>query len=750
MNVLYLIICLGFLSSQTYNVSGIILDSETSQPIANANVYIENTDYGTTSDKQGYFSLYLKNEFQEDIILNIKMIGYKEEKRQLTLSDSTIDLGKIGLILTSLELESVHIHSHEDDLNQISNIMLGGQELSNITLGTIASTLSNKSSVGVNSLGPVISKPVLRGLSGDRLLLTKDGSEIGDLSQSSLDHVIALDMTEVTQIEVIRGPKSLIYGSNPVGGVINTKISGNPKVRFDRMHNKIMFGRESHNKGMYVKYAFYMPIKDNQFNFIVNYRKTDDQNTSKGLIKNTYSKTLNLKTTFTKYNENGFFNIVYQNYNMDYGVPPIPGGGAVNGVDIELLKNSFQINYHQDISWNIFDQIDIRYDFIDYAHEEYANSSSSFELALAKKTHTLKSEIQSQNLIIGSELEYKKFLPQGLYWTPNVDEVKLSLYSFINKKFNFFDLLSSFRLGSLSMKLNKDRPIYNNNTGLSYMNLDSEEVRDRQFSYFSSSLGLSKKINKFEINAWVMNTMKAPQIEELYSDGPHLAVYSYEIGEPNLDLEKIYGFESSIRYTGEPLTTSITTFYNYSPYYYQMNQRGVCEEVNGELQLQDCLEDEIVQDGVGAAGWLYKYQTKGIKSEIKGLEFNLMYKIKQIQFSYDLSLVRGDDLTNSLPLSYINPTKQILNIDYMRQFANYKIRLSKIHSVDQGRVGEFETSTEGVLLTDIIFSFNYKMHSMTLQLNNIFDKEHYNHLSRIKDIYPEAGRNVHLVYKIMI
>ena len=79
MNALYLIICLGFLSSQTYNVSGIILDSETSQPIANANVYIENSDYGTTSDKQGYFSLYLKNEFQEDIILNIKMIGYKEE-----------------------------------------------------------------------------------------------------------------------------------------------------------------------------------------------------------------------------------------------------------------------------------------------------------------------------------------------------------------------------------------------------------------------------------------------------------------------------------------------------------------------------------------------------------------------------------------------------------------------------------------------------------------------------------------------
>ena len=66
------------------------------------------------------------------------------------------------------------------------------------------------------------------------------------------------------------------------------------------------------------------------------------------------------------------------------------------------------------------------------------------------------------------------------------------------------------------------------------------------------------------------------------------------------------------------------------------------------------------------------------------------------------------------------------------------------------KLGEFETVTSGAFLTDIVISLNYKMHSVTLQLNNIFDKEHYNHLSRIKNITPEASRNVHLVYKIML
>ena len=67
-------------------------------------------------------------------------------------------------------------------------------------------------------------------------------------------------------------------------------------------------------------------------------------------------------------------------------------------------------------------------------------------------------------------------------------------------------------------------------------------------------------MNDFEINTWIMNTMRAPRVEELYSDGPHLGAYSYEIGKPNLDIEKIYGIESSIAYNAYPLTTSITTF----------------------------------------------------------------------------------------------------------------------------------------------------------------------------------------------
>jgi outer membrane receptor protein involved in Fe transport len=96
----------------------------------------------------------------------------------------------------------------------------------------------------------------------------------------------------------------------------------------------------------------------------------------------------------------------------------------------------------------------------------------------------------------------------------------------------------------------------------------------------------------------------------------------------------------------------------------------------------------------------------------------------------------------------MNPMKQILDFKYSSGIFNHKIRFSKIHP--QNRLGEFETPTPGVLLTDLIFELKYQNHNLVIQANNIFDKIHYNHLSRIKSITPEPGRNFHLIYNLRI
>ena len=143
------VICLSFSLAQTYNILGRVLDSETKIPISNVNIFIINTNIGTTTDTEGNFNFLWDEQVKDSSKLNIKMMGYKELiipldvskiKKCLGCLSSQIDLGEILITTQLLELESIHIHSHKHKSNQISDISLSGQQLDDNLSGNIAST----------------------------------------------------------------------------------------------------------------------------------------------------------------------------------------------------------------------------------------------------------------------------------------------------------------------------------------------------------------------------------------------------------------------------------------------------------------------------------------------------------------------------------------------------------------------------------------------------------------------------------
>jgi len=764
----FLFLSLSFSNQPIY---GKVLDDETKEPLFNTFVEVIESNIVTKTDINGNFYLKLEETKINSITISFNMIGYQEKIISIKdFSDSKCDkcdgikLNEIYLNQQSLELDISRIHSNYDNSSQISDVVITNQELDENFKTNIASTLSNYPNIGINSYGSVTSKPSVRGFSGDRFLLTKNGTETGDLSQSAIDHVIALDMTQVDKIDIIRGPKALIFGSNAIGGVVNTTLIGHPNIKVSKIHQRYFVGNESYNNGLYGNAMLYIPFLNNQFNIFLSDRKTKNEITPIGELNNTQSKTYNDKYGFTNYNKTGYINFSYEDFNMDYGIPP-NSGGHFTGVDILLNKKTSEINYHTDIP-SFSSYLDIKYSFIEYIHLELIdgdyNNKNIFELfneddyhlALAKKTNDFQIELNSNSNIYGIEYNKKDFSPFGYYLTPQTEESFLSFYAFRDDKFKNFDFLSSLRLGYL--KINPK-----NTEEIQYINLDSSKVKKRNFMAASFSFGLRKKINEFEFNSWVMHTMRPPRVEELYSDGPHLGTYAYEIGNPELKVEKIYGIENSLNYKSQSieifnipssLDFSFITFYNYSPYYFEITKTGDCPEAEGWDPLSGtshpCAGSDFIDWGSGEFGYLYKYNTRGSEAVIKGIETNLIYKLNNVKMSYNFSYVMGDNKTLNMPLSYINPMKQILNIEYNKNFYNMRFRFTKIHS--QNRLGEFESYTSDAFVTDLVLSYNYKKINIIMQINNIFNETYYNHLSRIKNITPESGRNISISFKLHI
>ena len=215
-----------------------------------------------------------------------------------------------------------------------------------------------------------------------------------------------------------------------------------------------------------------MPIKNNQLNIYLNNRQTDNQTSPIGTLVNTHSMTSNYKIGFTNYQKLGYINFVVESFNMDYGIPP-SSEGHILGVDIVLKKNTLQINGHRDISFGDFNQLDIKYNFIDYEHSEFENNVDYFSVKLAKNTHHFKLEILSEMISIGTELEYRDFIPAGFYWTPNTDETNVSFYGYIKKNYKKYNVLGSFRIGHIIID---PKPNYT-----SYANLEVDEITKKKF-----------------------------------------------------------------------------------------------------------------------------------------------------------------------------------------------------------------------------------------------------------------------------
>ena len=730
------------LHAQNAQLTGRILSETTNKPLHNVNVYISDLQLGSASDKTGRF--IIDNVPFERVNLEISSVGYRDTSFVYNINKVKFDVGEIFLESEVIHFEEINVEIHTDlDPSKLpSSFSLSGKGIQEKMKGSIAQTLENEMNVTIQSMGQGTTRPVLRGYSGDRFLITENGAEIGDLSQTSVDHALSMDLGGVEQIEIVRGPRTLLFGSNSIGGVIDIQKNKIPVVEFDHMHTYLTSGYETGNQGFFNNFSVLTPVQNNNLRFSLSHRKAGDQQTPQGTLKNTSLNTTEGFIGLTRFKGHKRGTISIEHITMDYGIPG-SAEGHISGVDMEMEKTTQKLNYHQDIDLIGFETFDLDQKFIHYSHSEFELNQEYPSVILGQDIFLIQTKMTGLKRELGGSIQYRRFKAGGFYWTPNTTESNFSFFGFQERK--VFGLIGqgAFR-GEYSIVNPETRP--------DFSNIDSNDVNRKTYAFLSLSGALIKSWEKWQFSTTLMSVGRTPGIEDLFSDGPHLGSYSYEIGNPNLKLEKTIGIETSLQYSGDQFSFMMNGFVNNSPNFHQYTQMGKCAEPFVPGKPHPCAGADFIEWGSGSSGWLYKYQMMGLKTQITGGEVQLKYYGKRLDISADLSLVRGKDTSNKNHLPYM-PADKLKILLSTKSDKNLTGTLRMTRGFRQSRISEFETITPGYFLVDIFGSYSFNAlnssHRLIFQINNVLDETYYNHLSKIKLIMPESGRSIGLQYRYL-
>jgi len=711
--------------SQQFELSGKILNAENSEPVFNAAIFIPETEQFTTSSNDGTF--ILKNLKKNKIRIKITHLTFQEKLVDLSLDNFSSKNLIIYLIPKTINLSPVIVSGNNqisfiDEVQQYSSI-LSGKELQRNLSQTLASTLKNEAGLSIRSMGPAPSRPVFRGLGQDRVLIGEDGFNTVDLSSTSPDHAVTLDPFQSERIEVLRGPKVLTRTSTTIGGILNVVKNDIPTQIHNQIHFNLGGYYESANNGFLTGIQSEIPIQPFAAKLELSRRKTNDLKTPVGFLKNSYSENFNSNLGLSFIDDLGMIGSSFKIYNLKYGIPGGFVGAHPFGVNIEIDKQQINVLSEIKLGENNFE---FRFSNNQFRQKEFEyNGLIGSDFAIITNSGNLNFNHSSllffDEGIAGISIEHRDFNIGGLVFTPPSYSLNVSSFIYQNLKLdriNFeFSLRYSYdeiipRKKKISNRIGKIEEKFFHNVSMSAAVI--YQLSERVFT----GINLSK-------------SSRVPTIEELFSEGPHLAAYSYEVGNPELSSESGYGSEFYIYHKFEKIFFNLNIFYNHFDSY-------IIPQKTGEINYQT---------------FLPIYATKGVKASQFGFDGSFEWKLTEsITLSNSFSYVNGFFRETKKPLPQIPPLKGEIGLRYFHNGLSIGAFIEWANA--QNRVDIFEERTVGYsivnLFTQYIFETGGFINNVGIMIENLFNKEYRNHLSRVKSILPEAGINIRIIYKLMI
>ncbi len=716
-------------------IQGVVTDANTQEQLAFVNIYISDLEKGTITDGNGNFKLENLPSGHYNILFSF--LGYKTESFKISIP--TTDIITISLTPTAIEMESIIVSTPFHKL-QSDNVMKVEQKTMEDLKASGAITLSEgiTNIAGVESVttGLSIGKPVIRGLSSNRVLVYTQGIRLEN-QQFGSEHGLGVNAAGIQSVEVIKGPASLLYGSDALGGVLYLnpeRFAENGKSSGDLSGNYF-----SNTQGFNTNAGF--KSSENNFKFL--FRGS--------IAEHSDYTTKDYRVTNTRFREQDFkAGIGYQvsqfktefRYNVNHsklGIPEAIG---------EQSTNRTPLLPFQDISNHIFSsksrlffnnsKLDINLGFIyndrkefeehhhedededeDHENEEHEDEDKILEAALHMKLKTANYDIKYSLPELG---KFETIIGvQGMNQTnSNYGEEQL----IPDATTNDFGVLATshihFENADVQLGARFDT-----------RNIDILNSINKSFNSFNGAFGVKTNIAKnMTARVNLATGFRAPNLSELTSEGSHEGTNRYEIGNSSLKSEQNFQTDVALELKSEHVELFANGFYNKINNYIFLSPNG---EVINEDPVFLYLQDD---------------------AKLYGGEFGFHlhpHPLDWLHFESSFEMVTGkQDNEGYLPLIPANSLTNMIRVEFEKPWIKKGYGFVKLRTTfDQNNVSAFETNTDGYNLLSAGLGGSFDLFNNELSIivsaNNITDKTYTNHLSRLKpDGIFNMGRNINL------
>lgn len=699
-----------------------VIDYETSKVIENAKVILDFNEIKYTNTFGEVRFQTSKKKIHIDILKDDYLENHLDYIQNNELDTLIVKLRSYSYKFSEIEVTDKKLRLKEEILDNKFSKVHGSKINENINVD-VSNFLSDELGIDYSGMGRATNRPVVNGLNNQRLIILENTNILTDLSGNSPDHAMALSASNLRSIEILSGPSLVQFTPSIIGSVINFTNNLEHEYLPKESIANVGLAYNSSDNGLNSKINFNDSYEQLAYSMVIGYVNSGDIRTPDFRIKNSYRNQYDLGLGLSYFYDDFKIGVTGTIFENDYGIPGGFVGGHPNGVDISLLKGNLNINSNYHLHGKFIEDINLRINRTFYDHKEFeASGNLGAQFRFISYNGNLFFH-QHQNSLInkgnfGLNFEFRENKLGGFVFTPWSIQRKLGF--FIYEDLNIFD--RSLELGfRYDYDLTAPRSEYDSKIGF---------IREREFSFFTASIAhLVEIIDEFSVRASISKSNRAPQPEELFSEGPHLAAYSYEIGNPDLNLETGVNYSLDF-YLSLPWLSLKSEWYYYSMgnYIFPTN--------TGDTNFSTLL-------------LIFKYDN--VRAEIFGTRTNFdIFFSDDIVFSSSLALTYGNNLSRGGYLPLIPPETFRFSLDF--PLFDFDISLNNTTALAQNRVDIFELPNDfysifGFSILKKVFIDN-SVHSFKLDVRNIFDNVYTNHLSRIKEIYPEPGINVSLIYNL--